>query len=352
MTAKRAIHTQVRLPLSVALGVVLQGIRIRLGRSIVTLLGVVLGIAFLMSMLTAQTIRRGVSAETEMRAELQRMINVLVDEVGPLQGRTVAIIQVGPLDEVERRYVLRLLSESVRQINWCSLDTGSAPEGGLPRDRIRNSDRDDVSTDASGVVLLGDGPAPSMEWATLLAAARQKVIAVSREKSQPAAAEGIAIAVLARKQRAEEQEEIDRELGRAKFRTGWIVVISLLVTVIGVSNAMLMSVTERFREIGTMKCLGALSSFVRQMFFIESSLIGLAGSVIGSLFGCLFSAAVFSASYGPGLVLAALGGSVGLVAVHFLLCIAAGVLLSVGAAIYPASFASRMVPATALRSNI
>ena len=65
----------------------------------------------------------------------------------------------------------------------------------------------------------------------------------------------------------------------------WVVVISLLVTVIGITNALLMSVTERFKEIGTMKCLGALSGFIRQLFLIESMFIGLVGSLAGIVIG-------------------------------------------------------------------
>jgi hypothetical protein len=42
----------------------------------------------------------------------------------------------------------------------------------------------------------------------------------------------------------------------------WLVILSLLVCVVGIVNAQLMAVTERFREIGTMKCLGALDRFI------------------------------------------------------------------------------------------
>ena len=47
----------------------------------------------------------------------------------------------------------------------------------------------------------------------------------------------------------------------------WIVILSLLVCVVGIVNAQLMAVTERFREIGTMKCLGALDRFILGSFF-------------------------------------------------------------------------------------
>jgi ABC-type antimicrobial peptide transport system permease subunit len=113
---------------------------------------------------------------------------------------------------------------------------------------------------------------------------------------------------------------------------------------------MLMSVTERFREIGTMKCLGALSSFIRRVFFIEASLLGAIGSLLGSLCGALFAVGAYSLTYGGGLVLSSL--SLPMLLLQALLAVVAGVGLSVVAAIYPAGVASRMVPATALRSTI
>ena len=68
----------------------------------------------------------------------------------------------------------------------------------------------------------------------------------------------------------------------------WLVVMSLLVSVVGITNAMLMSVTERYKEIGTIKCLGALDNFVVKLFLIESGLLGFFGALIGSVLGMLF----------------------------------------------------------------
>ena len=48
---------------------------------------------------------------------------------------------------------------------------------------------------------------------------------------------------------------------------------------------MLMSVTERFREIGTMKCLGALDTFIVKLFLLESTFQGLAGTSAGIVIG-------------------------------------------------------------------
>ncbi|MCK4402075.1 ABC transporter permease, partial [bacterium] len=50
--------------------------------------------------------------------------------------------------------------------------------------------------------------------------------------------------------------------GEEQVKQIWLVVLSLMVCVVGIANAMLMSVTERYKEIGTMKCLGALDRFI------------------------------------------------------------------------------------------
>ena len=63
----------------------------------------------------------------------------------------------------------------------------------------------------------------------------------------------------------------------------WLVGMALLTCTVGIANAMLMSVTERFREIGTMKCLGAENGTVVKLFLIESALIGGVGSAAGDL---------------------------------------------------------------------
>ena len=78
----------------------------------------------------------------------------------------------------------------------------------------------------------------------------------------------------------------------------WLVVLSLLVCLVGITNAMLMSVTERFREIGTMKCMGALDGFIIKLFLLESSFMGTAGTIIGAVVGFLLTLMLSSLSYG------------------------------------------------------
>src|SRR4029077_1908467 len=64
-----------------------------------------------------------------------------------------------------------------------------------------------------------------------------------------------------------------------------IAAISLLVGGIGVMNIMLVSVTERIREIGLRKALGARPRLIRRQFLVEASLLGLAGGVLGAAVG-------------------------------------------------------------------
>ena len=126
----------------------------------------------------------------------------------------------------------------------------------------------------------------------------------------------------------------------------WIVILSLLVSVVGIINAQLMAVTERFREIGTMKCLGALDRFVVRLFLLEAGMQGLAGASMGALAGALFATLNALLRFGA----AALGrvpwGAIG---VSLGLAILIGCLLSLAGVFYPALVAARMQPVEAMR---
>lgn len=126
----------------------------------------------------------------------------------------------------------------------------------------------------------------------------------------------------------------------------WIIILSLLVCVVGIVNAQLMAVTERFREIGTMKCLGALDRFVLRLFVLEAAMQGFAGAAIGALAGALFSLINAILSFGP-VAFTALSFSDFIESILFATFV--GVLLSLAGVLYPAFVAARMQPVEAMR---
>ena len=126
----------------------------------------------------------------------------------------------------------------------------------------------------------------------------------------------------------------------------WIVILSLMVCIVGIINAQLMSVTERFREIGTMKCLGALDRFIVRLFILEALMQGLAGSITGALLGAIAAAVSSTVNLGfEALVLA----PVGAILISTGTAVIIGTTLSLLGDIYPAIIAARMQPVEAMR---
>lgn len=345
------IQEQVRLPVRVAFEVVMQGIKIRFGRSMVTIMGVMLGIAFLMSILTGQALKRGVGEEDQIRTEVRRMLSFLTAEMGPPTERTVGLILLGTPSEVELRLLETMEENGLKQISWAGFHNAALPAE-FSKVEVVNVAPEKVGEDASAILVMGDGEQPELPWRPMLRGARQKVLAVTRGRRLDVAAYGASLVNLDRELREDELARIKANQRKDRYRGVWIVTISLLVTVVGISNAMLMSVTERFREIGTMKCLGALSAFVRLMFLIESGFMGLVGGVGGIAVGVVFSIIAYGLTYGFGLTFLSLGSEFVSLLSAMGMAMIASVVLSVVAAIYPAGVASRMVPADALRSNV
>lgn len=131
---------------------------------------------------------------------------------------------------------------------------------------------------------------------------------------------------------------------RPATQTNWLVGTSLIMCLVGITNSMLMSVSERYREIGTIKCLGASDGFIVRVFFFEAILIGVAGSVSGALFGVGLSVAGIALSGGT--LPAGQALSIGLVS------IVVGVVMTVAAAVAPAVQAAKMPAAAALRVEV
>ncbi|GDY13799.1 hypothetical protein LBMAG53_26770 [Planctomycetota bacterium] len=132
-------------------------------------------------------------------------------------------------------------------------------------------------------------------------------------------------------------------------RTFWLVVLSLLVCTVGIVNAMTMAVTERFREIATMKCLGALDSFIVKAFLIESAAIGLVGAGVGAVGGVLVVLAQAQWRFGGAFWQVFPASELALVAAGSIFC---GLFLAVVGALFPAVQAARMSPIEAMRVDL
>jgi putative ABC transport system permease protein len=122
---------------------------------------------------------------------------------------------------------------------------------------------------------------------------------------------------------------------------GGIAALSLLVGGIGVMNIMLVSVTERIREIGLRKALGATPSAIRRQFLVEASSLGVTGGVLGLVLGVV-GAAILPHFLNQPVSISPVAAA-GAVAVALGIGIAAGV--------YPAGRAARLAPIDALRNE-
>jgi putative ABC transport system permease protein len=140
--------------------------------------------------------------------------------------------------------------------------------------------------------------------------------------------------------------------------------VALMAGGFGVINTMLMSISERTREIGTLRAMGATKGEVMRIFMTEAFVIGLIGAGVGVLIGVTVAVALPHLS---GSTTAATGGFTGgfpgagagnalrggletaLTADNLLLSLGLGVLVGALAGVYPAWRASRMSPVEALR---
>ena len=138
---------------------------------------------------------------------------------------------------------------------------------------------------------------------------------------------------------ADYTSQFDTIIGFITIFISFVAAISLLVGGIGVMNIMLVSVTERTREIGIRKALGARTASVLLQFLAEAGIITLLGGVIGIILGIL-------GAFGIGAV-AGLTPQVTASTIFFATLFSCGVGIFFG--IYPAKKAARLSPIEALR---
>jgi putative ABC transport system permease protein len=115
--------------------------------------------------------------------------------------------------------------------------------------------------------------------------------------------------------------------------------VSLMVGGIGIMNIMLVSVTERTREIGIRMAIGARGGAIRRQFLIESITLSLVGGIIGVLVGTLASVTISHTLNWPTLISPA----------SIIISVIFSVLVGVGFGYYPARKAAALDPIDALR---
>ncbi len=99
------------------------------------------------------------------------------------------------------------------------------------------------------------------------------------------------------------RKPMEKEAQQKQMMLGGLGAISLFVAALGIMNTMIMSITERTREIGIMKALGCRVRDIRTIFLTEAGLIGLLGGIIGCFLSLILSFLMnLTAAHQPGLL--------------------------------------------------
>jgi putative ABC transport system permease protein len=200
-----------------------------------------------------------------------------------------------------------------------------------------------ISTDADR--LIGGATRTSVQSIYLQATTENTLSAAYQEANQELLAlHHITDSTSADFTIASQQSLLDTASSVTKTLTlllGGVAAISLLVGGIGVMNIMLVSVTERIKEIGLRKAIGASPVVIRRQFMVEASVLGFAGGLLGALLG------IVGALILPHVLSTQIAISPSATVIAILTAVVIGLIFGV----YPASRAARLAPIDALRSE-
>jgi putative ABC transport system permease protein len=322
-----AVQRQIVLPLSKAVEIAYKSIRLRLSRSLLVTSGIVLALAFLTSILVTDRLIDGMrrwAIEFPTSAEFR---------------------ELSADRDAAQRELLQPADAAVRHL---AAGATPVPEGTPKFDAAAAFGKPlgELSRDL-GVPL----PAPEADVVDALTAHPEQAPTVAKWLAAARRLQTIRARLVAPRQLQELMTNAGvpatpKDIAGSRTQTRWLVSLALMVAFVGILNAMLMSVTERFREIGTMKCLGALDGFIIKLFLIESLFQGVAGTAVGVIAGAALSAASLTTRYGG---YAWRNAPWGALAGSLAACLAVGVVLTVAGAVYPAWQAARMQPIDAMR---
>ncbi|GEM_PF-2335967 len=385
--ASKGVERQISLPFSKAFEIAWKGLMVRLWRSLITMGGIVLAIAFLVSMWTNQEIVKALKAVPESDPSKEALDTAMKGQFSNSEKRSIRTgVLAGPGNEVREaiqnklvsaaEYNFVLLGDNVSDISRAiQSDIDVLIIYDIPDGYRVQKVLDAISEfvlEGGGLVIMGCDPVPAgvseqnagqpaFEEAfqeLLPARPTAEKIQVDAQQYSPLHSKSMAVADWASAPKMEYSISglrpgakpyvtdggasgkplvVYRKIGKGRalqflatyptskevadwtlngkfldacllwtgervlkedspeIRLSWLVILSLLVCVVGITNSMLMSVTERIREIGTMKCLGALDGFIVKLFVIESSLHGIFGTMVGVILG--FSAAFLLAFF-------------------------------------------------------
>jgi len=333
------IGKQIQLPLSKAIEISVKSLRVRFWRSMLTVSSIILAIAFLTFVWTSSRMQSAVAIC--IRPDVARATEAarLVDE------------HWKPFEQELAKRFSRRRGDYRKELKWlydgrtggfkkfCRL----AANDPVSRRRVNF---EGLSTDGAVIETLAGaarriGCAPDLDgW--------------SHDALKLAGVKGVVQGEVNRMGRLQlalqeggiEPETPDEKLRKMSPTVIWLIIISLLVCGVGITNAMLMSVTERFREIGTMKCLGALDGFIVKLFLLESTFQGVAGTAFGVVGG--FIVLMLSSLYAFGTATFEYFPALEILSI-MLYAIVIGSGLSILAAVFPALRAAHMAPVEAMR---